>query len=353
VLLTAVVPGSNAARAGLHSGDVLLRYQDRPLKTAADLPLPAPSEETKARVPVEVWRAGETLRVEVLPGPLGVALARESAPEALARRRRIEAELVASRGDGAWKALPGTRVEVAALARRFRGAGQPLTLLTDSDASEQRLGELAADGRLGQVRYLHLATHGEVNWDFPLQSALVLSRDGLPDPAQQLDAGRPVYTGRLTAAEVLRDWDLDAELVTLSACDTGLGHYAEGEGYLGFAQALLLCGSRSVVLSLWQVDDAATALLMDRFYANLLGQRDGLTTGMAKAEALAEAKAWLRALPRSEAVKRAATLTGGVERGAGREALPRAPTVPETANDEPPYAHPYYWAAFVLVGDPD
>src|SRR5262249_46949122 len=133
----------------------------------------------------------------------------------------------------------------------------------------------------------------------------------------------------------------------------GLGQYAKGEGCLGFAQALLICGARSVCLSLWQVDDVATALLMDRFYANLLGQRGGLTKAVGKAEAPGEAKGWLRTLPRAEALKLAATLTNGVERGKGRPALPQAPTVPETEKDEPPYAHPYYWAAFVLVGDKD
>ena len=93
---------------------------------------------------------------------------------------------------------------------------------------------------------------------------------------------------------------------------------------------------------------------MDRFYANFLGQRDGLKAPLSKAEALAEAKHWLRTLPRPEALKLAAQLTGGAERGKGRPALPLAPVVPETAReDEPPYAHPYYWAAFVLVGDGD
>jgi tetratricopeptide (TPR) repeat protein len=353
LLLTAVVPGSNAARAGLRAGDVLLRYNDIVLQKLDDLKMEPPSPNAKARITVAVWRAGETLTVEVLPGPLGVSLAKEPAPEALAQRRRINAELLASRGDGEWKPLPGTRVEVEALARRFQQAHQALTALTDSDASEQRLTELATGGSLGKFRYLHLATHGTVNWDFPLQSALILARDRLPDPTKQLDAGLPVYTGRLTAAAVLRDWNLDAELVTLSACETGLGHRAEGEGYLGFAQALLLCGSRSVCLSLWQVDDVATALLMDRFYANLLGQRDRLTKGLGKAEALAEAKAWLRTLPRAEALKLASKMTGGVERGKGRPALPQTPVVPETDKDEPPYAHPYYWAAFVLVGDKD
>ena len=73
-----------------------------------------------------------------------------------------------------------------------------------------------------------------------------------------------------------------------------LGKYEKGEGFVGFAQALILAGSRSVCLSLWKVDDTATALLMGRFYENLLGKREGLTRPMPKGVALAEAKAWLR-----------------------------------------------------------
>jgi CHAT domain-containing protein len=92
---------------------------------------------------------------------------------------------------------------------------------------------------------------------------------------------------------------------------------------------------------------------MSRFYQNLLGAREGLKGPLPKAEALAEAKAWLRTLPRTEALKLAAQVTGGVERGKGRPALPPSPMVPETEKDEPPYAHPYYWATFVLVGDDD
>jgi CHAT domain-containing protein len=62
-----------------------------------------------------------------------------------------------------------------------------------------------------------------------------------------------------------------------SACQTGLGRQAGGEGYLGFAQALFIKGARSLVLSQWNVSDVATALLMARFYRNLLGQRPGLS----------------------------------------------------------------------------
>ena len=125
---------------------------------------------------------------------------------------------------------------------------------------------------------------------------------------------------------------------------------------LGFAQAFLLAGSRSVCLSLWQVDDTATALLMDRFYRNLLGKREGLKKPMPKAAALAEAKQWLRNLTQDEAAKRLAGLTNGVSRAKDQPALKvEAPNVdPQTApNQVKPFDHPRYWAAFILIGDPN
>jgi CHAT domain-containing protein len=91
---------------------------------------------------------------------------------------------------------------------------------------------------------------------------------------------------------------------------------------------------------------------MERFYQNLLGKREGLKTPMSKAEALAEAKQWLRGLSREEAMKRAADLSNGVDRGKGRKVQPLL--VQAAGNDNGgdkgrPYAHPYYWAAFVLI----
>jgi CHAT domain-containing protein len=144
-------------------------------------------------------------------------------------------------------------------------------------------------------------------------------------------------------------------LVTLSACESGLGRQGGGDGLLGFAQAFLLSGSRSVCMSLWQVDDTATALLMDRFYRNLLGKREDGAQPMGKAAALGEAKQWLRNLPAPEALERLGSLTNGIVRGQrpAREEMQPVPQPKDSAKEYKPYAQPHYWAAFILIGDPD
>jgi CHAT domain-containing protein len=105
------------------------------------------------------------------------------------------------------------------------------------------------------------------------------------------------------------------------------------------------------VLSRWHINDDATALLMRRFYQNLLGKRDGLKKALGRAEALEEARNWLRNLSRTEAGDAVASLPRGTVKalpGTGKTPAPR-PVPP----GEKPYAHPYYWSAFVLIGDPD
>jgi CHAT domain-containing protein/tetratricopeptide (TPR) repeat protein len=253
------------------------------------------------------------------------------------------------------KPLPGTRREARALAALLPPGKSELLL--GSDASEQRLGELAASGKLKGFRLVHLATHGTIDPGQAGWSALLLARDKLPGPEAQAKlaaAGKKVPTGRLTVETIAREWQLDADLVTLSACETGLGRFAGGEGLLGFSQVLLAKGARSLVLSLWKVDDTATALLMTRFYENLLGKRDGLKAPLPKAEALREAKTWLRQLPRAEAEALAARLGKGELRGSEVEARPVVREEPKGGKTaDAPYAHPRYWAAFVLIGDPD
>jgi hypothetical protein len=355
VLVRLVGPGSVAARARLRPGDVLLKYADAEVNTPAELGKRVAAHAGAKQVSVTLWRQGKTATRFVGPGPLGVVLDRRPAPQALRDKYQTDRWLASTRGGGRWQALPGTRAEAEGIARLF--AARHATLLTDSAASEQELDILARSGALARFRFLHLASHGSTDDRWPLRSALILARDTLPDAGKQLEAGLPVYDGKLTAEEVLRSWRLDCALVTLSACQSGLGVYEQGEGHVGFAQAFLLAGSRSVCLSLWKVDDAATALLMHRFYANLLGRRPGLSKPLPRAEALAEAKEWLRGLSREEALKQAAGLMAGVTRGKGRKRLPLLPELPRAGETggkgERPYAHPYYWAAFVLVGNPD
>jgi CHAT domain-containing protein len=238
--------------------------------------------------------------------------------------------------------LPATRREIEAIAQFFPNAER----LLGSEASEQNLDQLARAGRLRDYRFLHFATHGVLDERSAMRSALILAQDQLPDPLEQVVAGKEAYAGRLTAEQILRNWQLDAELVTLSACQTGLGKLSGGEGYLGFSQALFVAGARSLVLSLWKVDDTATALLMTRFYENLLGARQGLEQPVPKAQALAEAKSWLRGLS-AEAVQQLEARLPGADRGTVRQRKPA-----EAATPAQPYAHPYYWSGFILIGDP-
>jgi CHAT domain-containing protein len=267
----------------------------------------------------------------------------------LARR---DAESSPVRGGPDPVALPGTRWEVQTLGRLVRKS----TTLLGSEASEQRLDELAQADKLKTFRLIHLATHGIVDWDTPARSRLLLARDHLPDP-RDIEPGRKSYNGELTVAAIRESWKLDADLVVLSACQTALGRQGQGEGLLGFSQAFLQCGARCVVLSRWEADDIATALLMLRFYENVLGKRQELTKPLPRAEALAEAKHWLRQLPRRDAEQLAAALQGGqlgsTQRRGSVVELNVKERVVKPPVGEQPYAHPYYWAAFVLIGDPD
>jgi CHAT domain-containing protein len=216
--------------------------------------------------------------------------------------------------------LPGSRAEVALLSDLAPEA----TVLLGPDASEEALVGLAESGAIAGFGTIHLATHALVDDEEPERSALVLSQVGLPDALEAAIAGERIYDGLLTAKEIVREWRMNADLVTRSACETGLGKKVVGEGYIGFAHAFLQAGTRSLLVSLWKVEDRATALLMRRFYENRGGAYEGdrgagAGEPMTKAAALQEAKRWLRDYTDEE----------------GRR----------------PYDHPYYWSAFILIGE--
>jgi CHAT domain-containing protein/tetratricopeptide (TPR) repeat protein len=239
----------------------------------------------------------------------------------------------AVRGDD-FSPLPGSRREVEAIAGLFTQRGRPPELLLGAAASEEHLDDLARADQLSRFRYVHLATHGRADPQGGLQSFLALAPAPPPPPGAE---SKP-YDGRLSAEEIQRHWRLDADLVTLSACESGLGQLQRAEGYVGFAQALFLAGARSLVLSLWKVNDRATALLMYRFYENLLERN------IPKAAALAEARTWLANLHAADANRLLDRFADGA-RG------PVDTHTPVVEGDRP-YAHPYFWAAFILVGDP-
>jgi CHAT domain-containing protein len=136
-------------------------------------------------------------------------------------------------------------------------------LFTGKNATETALKEFG-----GQYRYIHLAAHSTFYADRPLSSGLLLARDRLND-------------GRLTARE-LYDLDLPAELVTLSACETGLEKVFNGDDMVGLTRGFFFAGVRSVISSLWRVDDRATAILMSKFYHNLDGNAKGESLRMAQ-----------------------------------------------------------------------
>jgi hypothetical protein len=345
LLVRAVLPRSAGAVAGLRSGDVLLRAGSTRLDSPDDLHTALATGVKRLRY----WRDGSEERALLGDGALGVSLDPRPVAVALAEWRDIETAVVKRSGPELTR-LPGTRVEVETLCRLVPGC----TRLLGSAASEQMLHRLASSGKLKTFRMVHLGTHGVLDLERPERSFLALARDRLPTAAQNAEAvsrGERAFTGELSVQTIIGEWDLDADLVVLSACQTALGKEAGGDGMLGFAQALLRKGSRSVVLSRWEVEDTATTLLMSRFYENLLGKRKDLKAPLKRAAALEEAKHWLRSLDRSQALALLGKLTQGVVRG---PIVARSKVVERTlAKAERPYADPFFWAGFVLIGDPD
>ena len=122
-------------------------------------------------------------------------------------------------------------------------------LLLKTEASES-----AFIKRSGQRELIHLASHGDFTAEQPLQSALLLAKGGGQD-------------GRLTVDEIY-GLELNARLVTLSACETGLGKVASGDDVIGLIRGFIYAGASSVLASLWKVDDIATSDLMLHFYQN-------------------------------------------------------------------------------------
>jgi CHAT domain-containing protein/Tfp pilus assembly protein PilF len=188
-------------------------------------------------------------------------------------------ERYALRGGGpasAWNRLRASGEEVRSIAKLYRVGRDDV--VTGVLASERVLKTVSEKDILSRKRYLHLATHGILGVGLGRQPSLVLSLVG-NDGAEQLGGAND---GFLTMEEVTHI-KLNADLVVLSACETGKGDLKAAEGVVGLSRAFLYAGSRGVVCSLWQVDDERCADLMRAMYARL-------KEGKPAAEALALAR---------------------------------------------------------------
>src|SRR6185369_10405425 len=205
--------------------------------------------------------------------------------------RSIEHLPASAKGQLAIPRLPFTRQEAEQILA-VAPSGANLKAL-DFQANRS----IATNGELSKYRYVHFATHGYLDTTRAGLSAIVLS---LVD-----QAGNP-QDGFLRAHDIY-NLNLPAELVVLSACETGLGIDIRGEGLDGLTRGFMYAGARRVVVSLWNVNDKATAALMQRLYAGML---------------------------RSNKTPAAALRTAQIQMLRTRE-----------------WQSPYYWAAFVMQGE--
>ena len=234
--------------------------------------------------------------------------------------------------------LPATRVEAARAVALFEQAGRPTVLLAGAEATRT-----AVEASSPRAAYLHFATHGVHGQTLrPLDAGLALSSG----------AQIPVEESFLTLDRLLRSWSgrLDrCELVVLSACDTHR-EFESGADTLSLPWGFFHAGAPTVIATLWKVDDRAAALVIARFYENLLGARDGARP-MTKIAALTEARSWLAQASRSE-VRAAWSAFDRDGASAGARGGTDAP-MPLDTDTLRPYADPYFWASFVLLGAPD
>jgi CHAT domain-containing protein len=185
--------------------------------------------------------------------------------------------------------LPATKTEVENINQLALNAGQKSEYFVMKEASESQFKQQLQNN----YRYLHFATHGFVNEAIPEYSGVFLSQE---DKSEE---------DCILFASEIYSMDIQSDLVTLSACETGLGKFSQGEGIVGLARAFMYAGSKNLLVSQWQVDDSSTSELMVNFYTKIF-------KGESKSSSLRQAKL---------------SLLG-----------------------HPEYRQPYFWAPFILIG---
>lgn len=233
-------------------------------------------------------------------------------------------------GDSRIPALPQTKVEIASIRDLAEAVGDKVQSITGSEATKSTVSK-----QMIEADWLHLATHGyfsgpsrEVGpeniamarsapYQVPTRAATpteirnstqrnVLISSGII-LAKEKDSESAAHEGRLTAEELVGVNLSKSKLFTLSACDTGRGKEVSGQGVIGLRSAIMAAGAKCVLMSLWKVDDEATRLLMEDFYSNL----------------------WKLKLSPAESLRRAQ----------------------EKIREKKRFRNPFFWSAWILVGD--
>lgn len=256
-----------------------------------------------------------------LLAPDGETLLREGGPQAIyapsatllfsrpvekgsRRRSRASCLTLGYNSDGA-TSMRFAEEEAQRVARMFGGHA-----LTGAALKKDVLFAQAGDYRL-----IHLSCHGAFDPEAPLTSSLRLAADET-----------------LTALEVIERLRLRCDLVTLSACESGLSRVRRGDELIGLVRAFLHAGAPVLLATLWRVDERSTLMLMERFYREV-------QAGVDFAEALRRAQLYVRNLTRAEVRER--LKAGGW----------RMEQDDKTPDDEGVFSDPYYWAPFVLIGE--
>lgn len=234
-----------------------------------------------------------------------------------ARQARVESRwkglLVHAPGQfgpaGSGSELSAAKREIERVARRLDSP----RVMVGPEASEASMRRLASGDELRRMDMVHFAAHGSASRSSGREIWLALAEAAGPSAPTGLPRDRD---GLLTLAD-LGAWRLDARLVTLASCQSAGSWQAHSQGAIGLGQVMIQAGARSVVMSIWAVEDEAASLFMEHFYSALFERRN---PPCSIAEAMREARLKLRD-----------------HRAAGGARV---------------YAHPMHWAGFVLLGDP-
>ena len=292
-----------------------------------------------AQDPASKRRLADDYEITVTPSLAALAASRE---RAAAAETATLAAVINPTGD-----LPGSEMEGALVAARFAETSR--TILLGNTATLD-----AVLGALKERTHWHFASHGTFSWSDVRQSALIMH-----------DFAR-LSVGRLLEADGLGK----PRLVVLSACETGLSEITNNpDEFIGLPGSFMTLGAAGVLGTLWPVSDAATALLMARFYELHIGER------LRPATALHRAQSWLRQATNAELTayvedaakaeritrRQAGEITRSLspetlKRGRNRSAvewLARSDGQKEAADPTAvarPFAHPYFWGGFVHTG---